>query len=398
MTSRSSRIALLGVVVVVVVAALAVRRTERPAATDVTPVESMDRLDDVASEADLVTPTNRVRRTPEVDRTTEVPAASEAGSATSVSALDPPAHDDRNDHFTVVLVDVDEQPVFGISASIRFARPSKVAPSIEGLPDGFPSFPSKEWIDGPSVMSGRDGEMSVACYPRLGDEVTASFRFDLAPGSPYAVLDKVTLRPGERRRIVVQRGGSIAVQVVPAIPGSALRARASSSRDLVNGFDVILSLKKDRQPSMRFGTSPVDGAVVWEGLEPGVYEITASALGGPASWLELASLAELVVEPGRACRDPRLLSWDPFDGHEVMALRVEGPGGGHPPALDISFAAPGGTNAWYSNPTRVRYDGRALPIVAPPGLASEFVLGAPGLKQVRFSVEPGPRVVRLERE
>ncbi|MEM9798714.1 MAG: hypothetical protein AAGA20_00220 [Planctomycetota bacterium] len=175
-------------------------------------------------------------------------------------------------------------------------------------------------------MSGRDGEMSVAFDPQLGDEVTASFRFELVPGSSYAVLDEVTLRPGERRRIVVQRGGSIAVQVAPAVPGSALRARASSSRDLVDGFDVILSLKKDRRSSTRFGTSPVDGAVVWEGLEPGVYEITASALGGAASWLELASLAELVVEPGRACRDPRLLSWDPFDGHEVMALRVEGRG------------------------------------------------------------------------
>ncbi|MEM9801513.1 MAG: hypothetical protein AAGA20_14390, partial [Planctomycetota bacterium] len=131
MTSRSSRIFLLGVVVVVVVAALAVRRTERPAATDVTPVESMERLDDVSSEADLVTPTNLVRRTPEVERTTEAAAASETDSAVNVSALDPRPQDDR---FPVVLVDVDERPGFGISAAIRLARPSGAAPPPRGPP------------------------------------------------------------------------------------------------------------------------------------------------------------------------------------------------------------------------------------------------------------------------
>ncbi|MEM6671678.1 MAG: hypothetical protein AAF726_02470 [Planctomycetota bacterium] len=297
-----------------------------------------------------------------------------------------PTLEPRTERFTVVLVDVRGNPVAGIHASVRFS------PQISSSGPEWRPIVSLESVRGPRVTSGPDGIMAVDHRTEWEEPASAYFSFELDRGSPYALPDTVHVPAGETLRVVVEQGGSIEVRVLSTVSGIQPRIAPYPSRAWAGVLELVLSLHPGSPLRGPHGERTAVDTVRWDQLPPGTYEIRANTLCSFGRW-ELATLGDLRVEAGRPCRDPRLLAWSPFRGKDVMELRVIGPNGRPPRAIALHFELGDGSE---THTLRVAYDGRPLPIVAPPGGESRLVLGARDAQSVRLPVERGSRYVHLE--
>ncbi len=137
-------------------------------------------------------------------------------------------------------------------------------------------------------------------------------------------------------------------------------------------------------------------SVRWDGLPGGTYDLVAR-LPVPRPTSPLATLKELSVPPGGFCQDPRLIGWNPYDGHELMHLTVLDQNGHPPEYLKVSFRMGESSRGYQS-----LYDG--LPVVLPvmpashgsgPSDAVKVAVSAPGSVVLVVPITPGVKTVRL---